>query len=205
MSLAFRHLCLFPSCFCGLFIKVRTLSLQAASQRMPVTTSSVATCTTRAASRSLSWINRRNWNNLFYTNSPGAEYRLAQDLYNLLPHLSAGRGSEAAYSQLGSRRVHLRQGHQATISAHCFLWCLSDRIVDNRDGVIEAKIDHENGWLSSHELVDLYSTEEPQRAFHKSVTPFALLLTYLFNTFWLLFVKIFQIYWSWLEIAICTI
>lgn len=36
-----------------------------------------------------------------------------------------------------------------------------------RDGVIEAKIDHENGWLSSHEVLDLYSTEEPQRAFHK--------------------------------------
>lgn len=37
------------------------------------------------------------------------------------------------------------------------------------DGVIEAKIDHENGWLSSHEVVDIYSTEEPQRAFHKYV------------------------------------
>ena len=36
-----------------------------------------------------------------------------------------------------------------------------------RDGVIEAKIDHERGWLSSHELMDLYSTDEPQRAFHK--------------------------------------
>lgn len=35
------------------------------------------------------------------------------------------------------------------------------------DGVIEAKIDHENGCLSSHEVLDLYSTEEPQRAFHK--------------------------------------
>jgi 26S proteasome regulatory subunit N3 len=37
------------------------------------------------------------------------------------------------------------------------------------DGVIEAKIDHENGWLSSHEVLDLYSTEEPQRAFHKRI------------------------------------
>lgn len=36
-----------------------------------------------------------------------------------------------------------------------------------RDGVIEAKIDHENGYLTSHELVDIYSTEEPQNAFHK--------------------------------------
>jgi 26S proteasome regulatory subunit N3 len=35
--------------------------------------------------------------------------------------------------------------------------------------VIEAKIDHENGWLSSHEVLDLYSTDEPQRAFHKRI------------------------------------
>lgn len=36
-----------------------------------------------------------------------------------------------------------------------------------RDGVIEASIDHSNGWLLSNEVVDLYSTEEPQKAFHK--------------------------------------
>ena len=38
-----------------------------------------------------------------------------------------------------------------------------------RDGVIEAKIDHERGWLFSHEVTDLYSTDEPQKAFHKCV------------------------------------
>ena len=36
-----------------------------------------------------------------------------------------------------------------------------------RDGVIEAKIDHEQGFLTSQELLDVYSTEEPQSAFHK--------------------------------------
>ena len=36
-----------------------------------------------------------------------------------------------------------------------------------RDGVIEAKIDHEQGWVTSSEVLDLYGTEEPQRAFHK--------------------------------------
>jgi 26S proteasome regulatory subunit N3 len=40
------------------------------------------------------------------------------------------------------------------------------------DGVIEAKIDHEHGWLSSHEVLDLYSTDEPQKAFHKYVSIF---------------------------------
>eukprot|EP00600_Ochromonadales_sp_CCMP1393_P006693 CAMPEP_0174963028 /NCGR_PEP_ID=MMETSP0004_2-20121128/5095_1 /TAXON_ID=420556 /ORGANISM="Ochromonas sp., Strain CCMP1393" /LENGTH=519 /DNA_ID=CAMNT_0016211593 /DNA_START=53 /DNA_END=1612 /DNA_ORIENTATION=+ len=38
-----------------------------------------------------------------------------------------------------------------------------------RDGVIEARIDHENGWITSHEVLDLYGTEEPQRAFHKRI------------------------------------
>ena len=36
-----------------------------------------------------------------------------------------------------------------------------------RDGVIDATIDHENGWLTTTDLVDLYSTEEPQKAFHR--------------------------------------
>lgn len=36
--------------------------------------------------------------------------------------------------------------------------------------MIEASIDHSNGWLLSNEVVDLYSTEEPQKAFHKCVT-----------------------------------
>jgi hypothetical protein len=33
--------------------------------------------------------------------------------------------------------------------------------------VIEGSIDHGDGWLLSNEVVDLYSTEEPQKAFHK--------------------------------------
>jgi hypothetical protein len=35
--------------------------------------------------------------------------------------------------------------------------------------VIEAKIDHENGWVTSAEVLDLYGTEEPQKAFHRYV------------------------------------
>ena len=38
-----------------------------------------------------------------------------------------------------------------------------------RDNVIEASIDHENGWLVTDELVDLYSTDEPQKFFHKRI------------------------------------
>ena len=35
------------------------------------------------------------------------------------------------------------------------------------DGVIDANIDHEQGWLVSTEVLDVYSTEEPQNTFHK--------------------------------------
>jgi 26S proteasome regulatory subunit N3 len=38
-----------------------------------------------------------------------------------------------------------------------------------KDGVIEASIDHEQGWLSSNEITDVYSTEEPQKAFHRRI------------------------------------
>lgn len=36
-----------------------------------------------------------------------------------------------------------------------------------RDGVIEAKIDHETNCLTSVDVVDLYATEEPQKAFNE--------------------------------------
>jgi 26S proteasome regulatory subunit N3 len=39
-----------------------------------------------------------------------------------------------------------------------------------RDGVIEAILDHEHGWLTSAEVGDVYSTDEPQKAFHRRIT-----------------------------------
>mmetsp|Transcript_11459 Transcript_11459/g.11482 ORF Transcript_11459/g.11482 Transcript_11459/m.11482 type:complete len:501 (+) Transcript_11459:101-1603(+) len=38
-----------------------------------------------------------------------------------------------------------------------------------RDGVIEATIDHKSGCLTSNEVIDVYSTEEPQKAFHRRI------------------------------------
>lgn len=38
-----------------------------------------------------------------------------------------------------------------------------------RDGVIDATLDHANGFLLSNDQADLYSTVEPQKAFHKFV------------------------------------
>ncbi|KAI9917545.1 hypothetical protein PsorP6_012344 [Peronosclerospora sorghi] len=39
-----------------------------------------------------------------------------------------------------------------------------------RDGVIDAVIDHENGWLQLKETVNLYTTNDPQVAFQRRIT-----------------------------------
>ena len=39
-----------------------------------------------------------------------------------------------------------------------------------RDGVIEAVLDHEGRFMQSKESIDLYSTKEPQVAFHQRIT-----------------------------------
>lgn len=38
-----------------------------------------------------------------------------------------------------------------------------------RDGGVEAVIDHQNGWMTSRDRVDVYSSGEPQSAFHARV------------------------------------
>ncbi|TMW69505.1 hypothetical protein Poli38472_001661 [Pythium oligandrum] len=38
-----------------------------------------------------------------------------------------------------------------------------------RDGVIDAVIDHKNGWLQSKETVNVYTTTDPQQAFQKRI------------------------------------
>jgi len=38
-----------------------------------------------------------------------------------------------------------------------------------RDGVIEAKLDHDQGHMRSSDVLDIYSTIEPQHAFHKRI------------------------------------
>lgn len=39
-----------------------------------------------------------------------------------------------------------------------------------RDGVIDAVIDHKNGWLQSKETVNVYTTNDPQGAFQRRIT-----------------------------------
>ena len=38
-----------------------------------------------------------------------------------------------------------------------------------RDGVIEARLDRSGGWMVSKEVNDIYSTSEPQEAFHQRI------------------------------------
>lgn len=38
-----------------------------------------------------------------------------------------------------------------------------------RDGGVEATIDHDNGWMTCKDRVDVYATSEPQSAFHARV------------------------------------
>ena len=38
-----------------------------------------------------------------------------------------------------------------------------------RDGVIEATINHEQGFVQSRELIDVYTTREPMNAFHQRI------------------------------------
>ena len=38
-----------------------------------------------------------------------------------------------------------------------------------RDGVIEASLDHEKGFMRSREVADVYATNEPQKAFHQRI------------------------------------
>jgi len=39
-----------------------------------------------------------------------------------------------------------------------------------RDGVIEASVEHEKGYMQSKDNIDIYSTKEPQTAFHQRIT-----------------------------------
>ena len=38
-----------------------------------------------------------------------------------------------------------------------------------RDGGIDASVDHGNGWMQSKEMGDIYSSNEPQAAFHSRI------------------------------------
>eukprot|EP00616_Rhizochromulina_sp_CCMP1243_P000824 CAMPEP_0118973094 /NCGR_PEP_ID=MMETSP1173-20130426/9194_1 /TAXON_ID=1034831 /ORGANISM="Rhizochromulina marina cf, Strain CCMP1243" /LENGTH=520 /DNA_ID=CAMNT_0006922701 /DNA_START=18 /DNA_END=1580 /DNA_ORIENTATION=- len=89
------------------------------------------------------------------------------ETYTLVVRLShnvvkAGlRRINVSYSRISmadiSRKLHLESPQSAELVCAKAI----------RDGVIDAELDHEHGWMQSNELSNVYATTEPERAFHK--------------------------------------
>lgn len=73
------------------------------------------------------------------------------------------RKLHVSYSRLSLQDVADRLGLASAKSAE---YVVAKAV---RDGVLDATIDHELGYVQSHDLVDVYSTKEPAEAFHRRI------------------------------------
>ncbi len=73
------------------------------------------------------------------------------------------RRLKTSYSRISLEDVALRLGLPSATSAE---FVVAKAV---RDGVIDATIDHEKGYVQSHDLVDVYATVEPSEAFHRRI------------------------------------
>jgi 26S proteasome regulatory subunit N3 len=96
--------------------------------------------------------------------------RLQQDqTYTLISRLAhqvvkAGlRKLHLSYSRLSLQDVADRLGLPSATSAE---FVVAKAV---RDGVLDATIHHEEGYVQSHDLVDVYATKEPAEAFHRRI------------------------------------
>jgi 26S proteasome regulatory subunit N3 len=96
--------------------------------------------------------------------------RLRQDdTYTLISRLAhqvvkAGlRKLHVSYSRLSLKDVTDRLSLPSDTSAE---FVVAKAV---RDGVLDATIHHEEGYVQSHDLVDVYSTKEPTEAFHRRI------------------------------------
>ncbi|KAL3903387.1 MAG: hypothetical protein SGILL_010465 [Bacillariaceae sp.] len=96
--------------------------------------------------------------------------RLQQDeTYTLISRLAhqvvkAGlRKLNVSYSRLSLQDVADRLGLPSATSAE---FVVAKAV---RDGVLDATIHHEEGYVQSHDLVDVYATKEPAEAFHRRI------------------------------------
>lgn len=96
--------------------------------------------------------------------------RLQQDgthtLISRLAHqvVKAGlRNLHVSYSRLSLKDVAERLGLPSAASAE---YVVAKAV---RDGVLDATIHHEEGYVQSHDLVDVYATKEPAEAFHRRI------------------------------------
>jgi 26S proteasome regulatory subunit N3 len=96
--------------------------------------------------------------------------RLQKDeTYTLISRLAhqvvkAGlRKLHISYSRLSLQDVADRLGLPSATSAE---FVVAKAV---RDGVLDATIHHEEGYVQSHDLVDVYATKEPAEAFHRRI------------------------------------
>jgi len=73
------------------------------------------------------------------------------------------RRLKTSYSRISLAEVATRLGLPSATSAE---FIVAKAV---RDGVIDATIDHEQGYVQSHDLVDVYATVEPAEAFHRRI------------------------------------
>ena len=91
------------------------------------------------------------------------------DTYTLISRLAqqvvkAGlRKLHVSYSRLSLKDVAERLGLPSATSAE---FVVAKAV---RDGVLDATIHHEEGYVQSHDLVDVYATKEPAEAFHRRI------------------------------------
>lgn len=69
-----------------------------------------------------------------------------------------------SYTRISLRDICIRLGLESEESAE---YIVAKAI---RDGVIEATLDHENGFMKSKDVGDVYATAEPQEVFHERIT-----------------------------------
>jgi 26S proteasome regulatory subunit N3 len=96
--------------------------------------------------------------------------RLQEDkTYTLISRLAhqvvkAGlRKLHVSYSRISLQDIADRLGLPSSASAQ---FVVAKAV---RDGVLEATIFHEEGYVQSHDLVDVYATKEPAEAFHRRI------------------------------------
>jgi len=68
------------------------------------------------------------------------------------------------YSRISLRDICIRLGLESEEGAE---YIVAKAI---RDGVIEAVLDHEKGFMQSKEILDVYATQEPQEVLHSRIT-----------------------------------
>lgn len=73
------------------------------------------------------------------------------------------RRLKTSYSRISLKDVAMRLGLPSAKSAE---FIVAKAV---RDGVIDATIDHEGGFVQSHDLMDVYATSEPSEAFHRRI------------------------------------